>query len=63
LDFTIENGKMLHKMLLDRNPEEAIMNDWKNLITDKLYSLLRKDGFAEDRISVATAVVLKAFDI
>lgn len=63
MDFTIENGKMLHKMLLDRNPEEAIMNDWKNLITEKLCNLLQKDGFAEDRISVATAAVLKAFDI
>ena len=54
---------MLHRMLLDRNPEEAIMNDWKNLITEKLCGLLQKEGFSEDRISVATAAVLRAFDL
>jgi hypothetical protein len=63
LDFTKEDGEMLHKMLKNRYPDYVIMNEWKNQIFETLSENLRKEGFNEEQIRKIARAVWAAFDI
>ena len=63
MDFTIEDGEMLHKMLKSRHPDYVIMNEWKNQIFEKLSGNLDKEGFDEEQIRKVARAVWAAFDL
>jgi hypothetical protein len=62
LDFTIENGEMLHKMLKSP-PDYVITNEWKSQILEKLSGNLDKEGFDEEQIRKVARAVWAAFDL
>jgi hypothetical protein len=63
LDFTKEDGELLHKLLKGRFPDQVIMDDWKNQIFETLSENLRKEGFTDEQIRKVARAVWAAFDI
>jgi hypothetical protein len=63
LDFTKDNGELLFKMLQNRNPDQVIMNEWKDQMLETLSEHLHKEGFDDEQIRKVARAVWAAFDI
>jgi hypothetical protein len=54
---------MLYKMLKNQQPDNAILNDWKNDIFETLNENLLKEGFTDEQIRKVARAVWASLDI